>query len=174
MKKRILIPKVKNKEGEAVRTRQHIANEFAKFYEELYKGEDNCDDEDMSSCIDHENADSSQTETIPEFTTEEIQAAIDRLKKGKARDSNGIRAEQLKNCSVDTEEKIRTIFNEIVQQEDFTPKSWRRIRIQVVHKKGDREDPGNYKPICGLPILYKLFATVVCPTCSLSAQNTAS
>ena len=56
---------------------------------------------------------------------------------------------------------IRNIFNEIVQQEDSTPRSWRKIRIQVIHKKGDREDPGNYRPICGLPILFKLFATVL-------------
>ena len=28
-------------------------------------------------------------------------------------------------------------------------------------KKGDREVLGNYRPICGLPILYKLFATVL-------------
>ena len=105
--------------------------------------------------------DSSQNETIPEFTKEEIHAAIHRLKKGKAKDSSGVRAEQLKICSEDTIEKIRTIFNEIAIQEDFTPKSWRKIRIQVIHKKGDREDPGNYRPICGLPILYKLFATVL-------------
>ena len=160
-KKRILIPKVRNKDGEAEKTRQGIENVFAIFYEDLYQGEDDHNDEDMSSCIDHENADSSQIETFPEFTTEEIQAAVDRLKKGKARDSNGIRAEQLQICSEDTKEKIRTIFNEFVQQEDFTPKIWRRIRIQVIHKKGDREDPGNYRPICGLPILYKLIATVL-------------
>ena len=43
----------------------------------------------------------------------------------------------------------------------FTPKSWRKIRIQVINKKGDREDAGNYKPICSLPVLYKLFATVL-------------
>ena len=93
-----------------------------------------------------------QDNFIKEFTTNEIQ---------EAKDSNGIRAEQLKNCSDDTKEKIRTIFNEIAQQDDFTPKSWRKIRIQVIYKKGDREDAGNYSPICSLPVLYKLFATVL-------------
>ena len=28
-------------------------------------------------------------------------------------------------------------------------------------KKGDREDAGNYRPMCSLPVLYKLFATVL-------------
>ena len=28
-------------------------------------------------------------------------------------------------------------------------------------KKGDREDAGNYTPICSLPVLYNLFATVL-------------
>ena len=91
-------------------------------YEDLHKGEEAYNDEDMSSCTDHGNTDSSQIDTIPEFTTNEIQVAIDRLKKGKAKDGTGVRPEQLKNCSDDTNEKIRTIFNEIVQQEDFTPK----------------------------------------------------
>ena len=49
----------------------------------------------------------------------------------------------------------------MARQEDFTPKSWRKIRIQVIYKKGDREDAGNYRPICSLPVLYKLFATVL-------------
>ena len=37
-----------------------------------------------------------QFEPIPEFTTSEIQDAIDRLKRGKAGDSSGVRTEQLK------------------------------------------------------------------------------
>ena len=49
--------------------------------------------------------DPEQNNFIKEFTINEIQDAIDRLKKGKAKDSNGIRAEQLKNCSDDTKEK---------------------------------------------------------------------
>ena len=81
MKRRILIPKIRNTDGEAEKTRQGIANVFAKFYEELFRGEDGQDDEDKYTHIDQENADSSQNETIPEFKKEEIQAAIHRLKR---------------------------------------------------------------------------------------------
>ena len=38
-----------------------------------------------------------QNNFMKEFTIDEIQDAIDRLKKEKAKDGNGIRAEQLKN-----------------------------------------------------------------------------
>ena len=106
-----------------VKTRQGIANVFEKFYEDLYEGEDDYVDEDVMMGSEGEDEESEQSIKI-EFTTEEIQSAIDRLKKGKAKDSNGIRAEQLKLCSDETREEIRTIFNEIAQQEDFTPKSW--------------------------------------------------
>ena len=99
---------MKNKEGEAVKTRQGIANVFAKFYEELNIGEEENDNEDTMT-----NEETDQDDYMDEFTTEEIQSAIDRLKKGKAKDSNGIRAEQLKICSEETKEEIRTIFNEI-------------------------------------------------------------
>ena len=40
-------------------------------------------------------------------------------------------------------------------------KAGEKLKIQVIYKKSVRENPGNYRPICGLPILYKLFATVL-------------
>ena len=115
MKKRILIPRVKNKEGEIVKTRQSIANVFAKFYEDMYEGEEDYIGEDVMMETEGEDKELEQNDSIKEFTTDEIQSAIDRLKKGKAKDSNGIRAEQLKLCSDETKEEIRTIFNEIEQ-----------------------------------------------------------
>ena len=35
------------------------------------------------------------------------------------------------------------------------------MKIQVIHKKGDVENVGNYRPICSLPALYKLFSTML-------------
>ena len=163
-KKRIFIPKITNKKGETINTRDGIANVFAEFCENLYDGEEGEEDkneqkaksrtEDKKRMLD-------QFNTISEITKSEIQDAIDRLKRGKAKDSSGVRAEQLKNCSDRTKETLRKIFNEIIRREDFAPRSWRKIRIQVIYKKGDREDAGNYRPICSLPVLYKLFATVL-------------
>ena len=40
-------------------------------------------------------------------------------------------------------------------------KAGERSESRVIYKKGDREDAGNYRPFCSLPVLYKLFATVL-------------
>ena len=51
-------------------------------------------------------------------------------------------------------EKIRQVFNKILLQKDCTPKAWK-------NQNTSRQRSRNYKPICSLPVLYKLFATVL-------------
>ena len=90
---------------------------------------------------------------IPKFTQDEVQTANDSLKKkeGKASDNNGIRAEDTKPCDETTKEMTRQICNEVM----------RITRISVTHKEGNVEEVGNYRPICTLPALYKLFSTLI-------------
>ena len=66
-----------------------------------------------------------------------------------------------KNCSEDTKQKSGRSSTKLRNRMTSHQKSWRKIRIQVIYKKGDREDAGNYRPICSLPVLYKLFATAL-------------
>ena len=82
-------------------------------------------------------------------------------KKGKSPDSNGIRAEDIKACDDETREMVRQIFNEIFKRNEFTPEDWKKVTIKVIHKKGDVENVSNYRPICSLPALYKLFSTIL-------------
>ena len=85
------------------------------------------------------NNDTDEMTRIPEITIEELQAAINKLKKkGKSADSNGIRAEDIKACDEETKEMVRQIFNEIVKQNEFTPEAWLKVRIKVTHKKRRR------------------------------------
>ena len=52
---------------------------------------------------------------------------------------------------------VRQIFNAVIKQNEFTLEAWKKVKIKVLHKKGDVEDVGHYRPICSA--LYKLFST---------------
>ena len=150
-KKKVLITKIKNDKGQYITSRKGIADVFGEFYKRLY--EDNERDD-----FEHEMSDDRR---IPEITTEELQNAISKLKKGKSPDSNGIRAEDIKACDDETREMVRQLFNEIIKRNNFTPEEWKKVKIKVIHKKGDVENVSNYRPICSLPALYKLFSTIL-------------
>ena len=106
-------------------------------------------------------SDTEEMTRVPEITSEELQDAIRKLKKGKSPDSDGIRAEDIKACDEETKEMVRQIFNEIIKQNEFTLEAWKKVKIKVLHKKGDVENVGNYRPICSLLALYKLFSTIL-------------
>ena len=150
-KKKVLITKIKNDKGQYITSRKGIADVFGEFDKRLY--EDNERDD-----FEHEMSDDRR---IPEIKTEEFQNAISKLKKGKSPDSNRIRAEDIKACDDETREMVRQLFNEIIKRNNFTPDEWKKVTIKVIHKKGDVENVSNYRPICSLPALYKLFSTIL-------------
>ena len=114
------------------------------------------------SSIDVHNNNTNEMMRIAEITTEELRTAINKLKKRcKSPDSNGIRAEDIEACDDERRELVKQIFNEIIKQNEFTPEAWKKVKIKVIHKKGDVENVGNYRPICSLPVLYKLFSTIL-------------
>ena len=76
MKRRIFIPKVKDKEGEIIKTRQGIANVFAKFYEDLYEGECDHTGEDVKSNIEDDEKEPEQNNFIKEFKKDESRTPL--------------------------------------------------------------------------------------------------
>ena len=40
---------------------------------------------------------------------------------------------------------MRQLFNEIIKRNNFTPKEWKKVKIKVIHKKGDVENVSNYR-----------------------------
>ena len=150
-KKKVLITKIKNDKGECVTSRKGIADAFGEFYKRFYEG-------NQGDVFEHE---MSYDRRILEITTEELQNAICKLKRGKSPDSDGIRAEAIKVCDDETREMVRQIFNEIIKRNNFTFDEWKKVKIKVTHKKGDVENVSNYRPICSLLGLYKLFSTIL-------------
>ena len=128
---------MKNDKGETITSRKGIANVFGEFcsmlYAETQLGEEIPESQNMDTRTSNEKESCSEDvkNEIAEFTQDEVQAAIDKLKKGKTSDNNGIPAEDIKT----TKEMLRQVFNEVLKQDDCTPETWRRIRIKVIYKK---------------------------------------
>ena len=150
-KKKVLIAKIKNDKGECITSRKGIVDVFGEFYKRL-------DENNERDDFEHE---MSYDRRIPEITTEELQNEICKLKKSKSTDSNGIRVEDIKAYDDETREMMRQIFNEIIKRNNFTSDEWKKVKIKVILKKVDVENMSNYRPICSLPALYKLFSTIL-------------
>ena len=97
---------------------------------------------------------------IPMIIDEQIQAAINEPKKGKASDNNGIRAEEIKARDDATKELRKQIFNEVLKQGKRPSRNMEQNTDKILSTHlGNEEDVGNYRPICTLAALYTQFST---------------
>ena len=148
-----LITQMVDAHGDTQIKRMSIANIFATFYEELYSkqcAENSCDNTTRTNC-----------DVVPIFTEHELVKALKTLKNGKCADTAGIRAEMLKNTGDRTRKVLLDVYNSILQGTLDTPTSWRKSVIKVLYKSGDPAEATNYRPICIIPILYKLFSKLL-------------
>lgn len=91
--------------------------------------------------------------------SEVIEAAL-HLKRGKAPGIDGIRNEMLKAGISILAPALTALFNVILTQGYF-PSAWRLSTLTVLHKKGDKNIPKNYRGIAVSSNLCKLFCLIL-------------
>ena len=129
---------------------QDIADVFADFFEALYQG---------AGDVFHTQADMQEVEAV---TIEEIRRQLSKMRARKATDDSGVAAELLIKASDQLIGTLASIFTSIFNPGSAIPDYWKSSSIRVLFKKGDEKLPENYRPICIVPILYKLFSRVLC------------
>ena len=95
------------------------------------------------------------------FTSHEINQAINSLKRNKSPGIDGIPAEFLKHCKDVLLGDIKYLFNYIIDHQYF-PEIWAESLCTPVYKNGDQYQPGNYRGITALSIPEKGFELAVC------------
>ena len=95
-----------------------------------------------------------------DITSSEVIKAALKLKKGKAPGVDGIRNEMLKEGISVLAPSLAALFNVILKQGNF-PSAWRLSTLTVLHKKGDKSLPTNYRGIAVSSNLSKLFCLVL-------------
>ena len=150
VKKRKLIVQMVDRDGNCQTDRKAIADIFADFYKELY-----------SSAQQTTTTDTAGTTTLTPFTLNELTQALKSLKRNRCADTNGIRAEMLKEGGKHLLEELLELYNAILNGNMEPPGSWKHSVISVIHKSGDAMQPQNYRPISIIPMLYKLFSKLM-------------
>ena len=140
--------------GEVVEDAQSIADVFASFYETLYRSQSQ--EPAMLS------ANVASDLSIEAISLPELVQALKGMNRDRAKDESGIIAEMLKDGSSHLLETMLELFNDVVAFKCLPPAQWKRSKLVVIFKKGDRTFASNYRPIAILPIMYKVFSRILC------------
>ena len=73
---------------------------------------------------------------------------------------DNISIRMLKLCDYSVVKPLMLIFNNSLNQGVF-PKPWKKANVTPIHKKGDKTDVINYRPISVLPICGKIFERII-------------
>ena len=114
---------------------------------------------EMNNFID-ENADTIFNELDFSVTPLEVQKAITKLKTGKSCGPDQIPNEMLKAGSSVLTPVLCRLFNNILNRGEF-PNSWRYNTLTPLHKKGDANNPSNYRGIALTSNVCKLFCSML-------------
>ena len=137
--------------GEITADREEILKICANFNKSLYTQTVPTPESTMKSSPD--------TEEIPEFTEEEVERAIKRMKKHKAQGVDGITSDLINLEGPIVPTYLTNIFNNILKTKQI-PDSWHEA-IVILFKKGDPKDIKNYRPISLLSHSYNIFTRLL-------------
>nr|XP_037875878.1 uncharacterized protein LOC105841939 [Bombyx mori] len=147
------IPRMKKKDGITTGNRLDILKIATDYYRHLYTSQR------FEETQKEYNIPTDAEQTLKILTIETMQA-IKTQKLDKAPGADLITNELLKTTLPVIAPKLTDIFNEILNTENI-PDDWTKSTIILLHKKGDKGDIGNYRPISLMSNIYKVFSKII-------------
>lgn len=160
------IYKIKNPKTHKLETKlERIQECFETFYRDLYTQPDAPGEDCIDAFLGHLNlptiSDSENDNLLTPISTEEINAAITRLKTGRAMGPDGYGPQWYRIFRSELVPTLAKTFNYVLQKGE-TPPSWKEATVSVIPKEGkDKLECGNYRPISVLNLDYKLFTSIL-------------
>ncbi|KAK6765077.1 hypothetical protein RB195_025130 [Necator americanus] len=99
-------------------------------------------------------------EAPPRILPSEVRVAIKSMKSGTGIGSDFISSDFLRAGGHPLHVILAAHMTSYLQK-NIIPDQWKTSRTVLIHKKGDREDLRDYRPICLLSVLYKVFTKII-------------
>lgn len=136
-----------DKQGNEIQEQDKVMKRIEEFYTELY-------DSDIPVTVQ-----TSKCE-VPTVTTWEVRAALNRMKNGKAVGNDLIKIETLKAGEDTIAKELARLYTQCLEERRI-PTNWKNAKMIILFKKGNKKDIKNYRPICLLSNVYKLFTKIL-------------
>ena len=146
---------LRDNDGTLQTDRTKIEDICKRFYTELFASTKKVERIQRQKRAGHE-----EEETLPDVTIKEVEDTIKSMKNGKAPGPDGITIEMLKAGGRKVWEQMAAIFTECIRSKRI-PIHWKESKTILIYKKGDPQDIKNYRPICLLSQIYKVFTKII-------------
>ena len=146
---------IRDASGVVKTERKSIAEIFAQIWEELYRSRQLQDERNLHN-------DTEVHQRINSFSAEELLEALKAMKTGRAPHKKGLVAEMLKTGGHRLRSVLLELISTVSKPHAPTPSEWQKSVFKVLFQEDDMRQAKNYRPICILSVLYKLFSTMLC------------
>ena len=136
-----------DKQGKKIKEKYKIMERIEEFYSELY-------DSDQAVTIQTDPKD------VPPIMAWEVEAALRKMKNGKEAGKDQVNIETLKAVDETIAKQLAKLYTKCTTERRI-PKTWKEANMVIFSKKRKRKDIKNYRPICLLSNMYKLFTKII-------------
>ena len=136
-----------DKQGKEIQEQDKIMERIDEFYSELY-------DSDQAVTI------QTDPEELPLIMVWEVEASLRKMKNGKESGKDRVNIETLKAGDDTISKQLAKLYTKCISERRI-PKTWKEANMVIFFKKGNRKDTKNYRPICLLSNMYKLFTEII-------------
>ena len=147
------ISSMQNESGELIDNDKEICNILAKYFNSVYTPLSNDEMPEMNNMYENE------IKNI-EITRDDIRTRLEKMNVTKSCGPDNLHPFVLRKTASVTCIPLEIIFKKSMSTGEC-PTDWRSANVAPIHKKGDRTDPSNYRPISLTSQVCKIFESIV-------------
>lgn len=149
------VSNVLDSEGRLTKTEEEAATALNGYYQSVFTS-----DEPDYSPPDFPSLTEEKLEDVV-LTEESVEEILTDLNPNKAAGPDGVESKLLKECAQELAPVLCKLFRKSMDEAEV-PSKWKEAHITPIHKKGNRAEMANFRPVALTSVISKVFEKIIC------------